>query len=183
MVRAIKPDHRSQFSTELLTLLRSQPLWQEAHSVLLFAPIKDEPDIWPLLKEALTAGKCVSLPRYDASADCFHAARVESIGDIERPTAFGIREPARHCAEVPLKQLDLALVPGVAFDALGWRLGRGKGYYDRLLAEVAGKKCGVAFDCQLLATLPHEPHDVKLNCLVTPTRWLEFPPASSPDAR
>ena len=87
---------------------------------------------------------------------------------------FGIREPADACPLIPLNRLDFVLVPGVAFDLQGRRLGRGKGYYDRLLAEVRGKTCGVAFDEQIVEELPLEPHDVLVNCILTPTRWIEL---------
>jgi 5-formyltetrahydrofolate cyclo-ligase len=56
----------------------------------------------------------------------------------------------------------------------GRRLGRGKGYYDRLLAAVRGAKCGVAFDQQVVSEIPVEPHDILMNFTLTPTRWLVF---------
>jgi 5-formyltetrahydrofolate cyclo-ligase len=67
----------------------------------------------------------------------------------------------------------LALVPGVAFDVRGGRLGRGRGFYDRLLAGVSGAKCGVAFDEQIVDAVPAGPLDIRLNCILTPTRWIE----------
>ncbi|MBP9903534.1 MAG: 5-formyltetrahydrofolate cyclo-ligase, partial [Verrucomicrobia bacterium] len=73
----------------------------------------------------------------------------------------------------PLNRLDLVLVPGVAFDPRGGRLGRGQGYYDRLLAGVRGTKCGVAFDEQIVDAVPVGPLDIRLNCILTPTRWIE----------
>jgi 5-formyltetrahydrofolate cyclo-ligase len=75
---------------------------------------------------------------------------------------------------VDLKRLDLVLVPGLAFDRHGRRLGRGRGYYDRLLAEVPGTSCGVAFDEQLVASDPVGPLDVPLNCILTPSHWIEI---------
>ncbi len=88
---------------------------------------------------------------------------------------FGIREPRSPCAPLPLTRLDLILVPGVAFDLHGRRLGRGKGYYDQLLKGLQGTTCGVALDQQIVAEVPAEPHDVRLKCLLTPTRWIEVP--------
>ena len=76
------------------------------------------------------------------------------------------------CAPALLNSLDLVLVPGVAFDLHGRRLGRGKGYYDQLLAGVCGTTCGVAFDEQIVREVPLEPHDVLMNCILTPTRWV-----------
>ena len=87
---------------------------------------------------------------------------------------FGIREPRSHCARFPSDQLDLILVPGVAFDLHGRRLGRGKGYYDQLLGALRGTTCGVAFDQQIVDEIPVEPHDVRLDCILTPTRWVEL---------
>ena len=60
-----------------------------------------------------------------------------------------------------------------AIDGSGTRLGRGKGYYDRLLAAVRGTKCGVAFDEQIVGAIPVGPLDIRVNCIVTPTRWVE----------
>jgi 5-formyltetrahydrofolate cyclo-ligase len=85
-------------------------------------------------------------------------------------------EPNATCAQLDLKLLDLLLVPGLGFAIAGQRLGRGGGYYDRLLTKAGGFKCGVAFDWQVVANLPLEPHDVLLNCILTPTRWLEVAP-------
>jgi 5-formyltetrahydrofolate cyclo-ligase len=68
----------------------------------------------------------------------------------------------------------LILVPGVAFDLRGGRLGRGRGYYDRLLSGLQGYRCGVAFDEQIVDRVPLEPHDASLNCILTPSRWVEL---------
>lgn len=132
-----------------------------------------EPSIWPLLAEALAAGKTVALPRF-VSANKGYAGF--QVCDPSRDLAsgrFGIIEPLPSCPEVQLNRLDLVLVPGVAFDARGARLGRGKGFYDRLLADVRGTKCGVAFDEQMVDAVPVGPLDIRLNCILTPTRWIE----------
>jgi 5-formyltetrahydrofolate cyclo-ligase len=71
---------------------------------------------------------------------------------------------------VPPNRLDFAIVPGVAFTLEGRRVGRGKGHYDRLLSSVGGVKCGVAFDEQIVEAIPVEPHDVRMDWIVTPTR-------------
>ena len=81
-----------------------------------------------------------------------------------------MREPASGCPEIPLEKFDLILVPGVAFDLSGNRLGRGKGFYDRILAEASGIKCGVCHDFQLLEKIPAEPHDAKVDFILTPAR-------------
>jgi len=85
------------------------------------------------------------------------------------PGAFGILEPTSG-QSVEASELDLVLVPARAFDRKnGNRLGRGKGYYDRLLERLSPRafKCGIAFDCQILPTLPISPHDVPVDAVVT----------------
>jgi 5-formyltetrahydrofolate cyclo-ligase len=156
--------------------LVTRPLWTRARSILLFAPRSDEPNVWPLAELALGAGKVVCLPRFIRAAGIYEAA---VIADATRDIVaghYGIREPAPLCIVADLNQLDLVLVPGLAFDWHGHRLGRGKGYYDRLLASVSGTACGVAFDSQLISAIPVEPHDVRLHCILTPSHWLEFRP-------
>lgn len=154
-------------------LVATEP-WQKARTVLLYAPLSDEVDVWPLLDEGLGAGKRMALPRYAPEEQAYVASEIISSTQSTAPGRFGIREP--HCSTtcLALNQLDLVLVPGVAFGLDGARVGRGKGFYDRLLASVTGAKCGVGFEEQLQPGIPLEPHDIILDCLITPARWLQF---------
>jgi len=168
------PAQRAAASARACTLLQRQTAWENAKSVLFYAPLAEEPDLWPLLAGALAAGKIIALPRFVPEDNSYVACEIhEPARDLE-PGRFGIREPADRCPELPLNRLDLVLVPGVAFDLHGRRLGRGKGFYDQLLAAVRGTSCGVAFDEQIVGEIPVEPHDAHLNCILTPTRWIEL---------
>jgi 5-formyltetrahydrofolate cyclo-ligase len=171
LLRAFPAEARAVASLQLREILSAQSVWSAAARVLCFAPLPDEPDITPLLNEALRKNKTVAFPRFDPARGCYVAAHLATRLELV-PGAFGVLEPGPGCPAIPLNQLDLILVPGVAFDLAGRRLGRGKGFYDRLLAEVRGHKCGVAFDMQLVAELPEEPHDVRVDSILTPTRWL-----------
>lgn len=151
-------------------------LWQRAHAVLLYAPLPDELDLWPILGIALAEGKTVVLPRYRPDLKTYDGARVMDLTQDVAPGFYGIREPKAEAPSFSLKLLDLVLVPAVALGLDGCRLGRGKGFYDRLLAKVSGTKCGVAFDQQVQAQLPAEVHDIRLDCILTPTRWLDVRP-------
>jgi 5-formyltetrahydrofolate cyclo-ligase len=162
---------RAEASAMICERLRQQIVWQEARSVLFFAPMAGEPDVWPLLSEALKAGKQIALPRYSREGDSYLPYRVSDLIRDVRMGHYGIREPVPGCLSLELNLLDLTLVPGVGFGINGGRLGRGKGYYDRLLAGIQGRKCGVAFDWQVVSEIPVEPHDVCLDYIVTPTRW------------
>ena len=171
-VRALSPEERATASHTLCERLRALPIWQQSRTVLCFAPLADEPNITPLIQETIEAGKQVALPRFDATSQKYRPACVSAVSELVAG-AFGTLEPGAECPALALNPLDLILVPGVAFDFAGRRLGRGKGYYDRLLAEVPGHRCGVAFDRQLVARLPEEPHDMRVDSILTPTRWLQ----------
>jgi 5-formyltetrahydrofolate cyclo-ligase len=170
----ITPAQRLTASHQARTLLERQTVWTKARTVFFYAPLPGELDVWPLVEDSLTAGKVVCLPRFEAATGRYVACEVRHATRDVVTGRFGIREPADGCVLVPLNRLDLILVPGVAFDTRGHRLGRGKGYYDRLLSEAGGIHCGIAFDEQIFTEIPIEPHDVRLNCIVTPTRWIEL---------
>ncbi|HUR47845.1 MAG TPA: 5-formyltetrahydrofolate cyclo-ligase [Candidatus Saccharimonadales bacterium] len=169
-------EERLKASEKLCAMLKQQDVWKKSRSVLFYSPIGHEPNIWGLVTEALAMNKTVGLPRFETSQSSYSICRVRNHLEDLVPGQFGIPEPNPACSLLDLNLLDLILVPGVGFATAGQRLGRGKGYYDRLLANAGGFKCGVAFDWQVVADLPLEPHDVPLNCIVTPTRWLEVPP-------
>ncbi|MGB7768454.1 MAG: 5-formyltetrahydrofolate cyclo-ligase [Verrucomicrobiia bacterium] len=169
----LSPERRVADSAKVRALLPRQPFWKAAATILFFAPLPNEVDIWPLLAEAVATGKIVALPRFNLATGKYTASRVQHPQSEIVTGKFGIREPAANCAEIPLNRFDLVLVPGVAFDALGHRLGRGRGFFDRLLAEVGGAKCGVAFDEQIMNAVPAGKLDVRMNFVLTPTRCAE----------
>jgi 5-formyltetrahydrofolate cyclo-ligase len=163
-------EKRAADSPKVCGLLQRQPFWRRAAAVLLIAPLPDEVDVWPLAETALAGGKIITLPRFDPVGAKYAACRVKNLRNEIVPGQFDIREPASGCAEIPLNELDLALVPGVAFDLQGRRLGRGSGFYDRLLGGFSGVKCGIAFDEQLVDEVPTAPSDVRMDFILTPTR-------------
>jgi 5-formyltetrahydrofolate cyclo-ligase len=162
---------RAAASLQACALLERQAVWRAAKAVLFYAPLPDELDIWRLLEDALAGGKTVALPRFDAEQKAYVACQILRADTDVQAGRFGIREPRESCPRIPLNRLDFILVPGVAFDLNGHRLGRGKGYYDRLLAAFNGPACGVAFEQQIVRRVPNEAHDVRLSCILTPARW------------
>jgi 5-formyltetrahydrofolate cyclo-ligase len=172
-LQTMVPAEREAASGQARRLLASRPEWKAARSVLFYAPMTGELDVWPLLEDALAGGKKVGLPRYAAESGTYTACEVRDLETDLKTGHFGIREPASHCASISLK-LDLILVPGVAFDLHGRRLGRGKGFYDQLLAGLRGVMCGVAFDQQIAREVPVTPRDIRMNRILTPTRWVDL---------
>ena len=170
----MSPAAREKKAAAARALLERQGRWQAAQAILFFASLPGELDLWPLLGNALAMGKTVVLPRFNRAGNRYSGCQVtDVVKDLVRGK-FGVREPISNCAVFPFNRLDFVLVPGVAFDLHGRRLGRGKGFYDQILTAVRGTTCGVAFDEQVVREVPVGPHDVSLNCLLTPTRWVEL---------
>ena len=167
----ISPAVREVESIELRERLQAQI--PSAHTILFFAPLPDEPDIWPVLELSLALGTNCALPFFDAEKKAYGAKRLKNLTADIVTGKFGVREPAASCTEILLDKFDLILVPGIAFDLSGNRLGRGKGFYDRILAEASGIKCGMGYDFQLLEKIPAEPHDAKVDFILTPERCLK----------
>ncbi len=164
----ISPAVRAVESIDLCERLKAQI--PSAHTILFFAPMPDELDVWPMLELSLALGTNCALPFFDSAKKTYGARQLQNLAADIVVGKFGVREPATSCAEIPLNRFDLILVPGLAFDLSGNRLGRGQGFYDRILAEASGIKCGVCHDFQLLEKIPMEPHDAKVDFIFTPTR-------------
>jgi 5-formyltetrahydrofolate cyclo-ligase len=167
----ISPAVRAVESLELCERLKTQ--MPSAHTILFFAPLPDELDIWPVLELSLALGTTCALPGFDAVVQNYSIRRIENLTSDIVTGKFGVREPASSCAEIPPGKFDLVLVPGMAFDSDGNRLGRGLGFYDRLLEKISGIKCGIGYDFQLLEKIPVEPHDAKVDFILTPSRCVK----------
>ncbi|MCI0744709.1 MAG: 5-formyltetrahydrofolate cyclo-ligase [Verrucomicrobia subdivision 3 bacterium] len=150
--------------------IAEQTLWRKAGCVLFFMPLAGEPDLRPLMISALAEDKTVGLPRYSAQAGEYVVCQIRCPDEL-LAGKYGVLEPALDCPEIELNKLDFALVPGIGFTLEGCRLGRGKGYFDRLLSQMRAWKCGAAFDWQVTAGIPAEKHDIRVDSIVTPTRW------------
>jgi 5-formyltetrahydrofolate cyclo-ligase len=165
---ALDPFERARQSALVRARVLDLAAWREARSVALFDPRGDEPDVRPLFAEALRTGRRVAFPGWDPDSETYCFREVCGEGDFVLGR-FGLREPSQDCPRFGPESLDLALVPGVAFTLDGARLGRGRGFYDRLLASFRGTACGVCFDFQVLEKIPVAAHDVKLQRVLSPT--------------
>jgi 5-formyltetrahydrofolate cyclo-ligase len=167
----IPPAVRVAESIDLCERLKTQI--PSAHTILFFAPLPDELDVWPMLELSMALGTTCALPFFDAAKQTYGARALASLATDIVTGKFGVREPAARCAEISLEKFDLVLVPGMAFDLHGNRLGRGRGFYDRLLEKISGVKCGVGYDFQLLENIPAGPGDLKVDFIFTPSRCVK----------
>jgi 5-formyltetrahydrofolate cyclo-ligase len=171
--RRLPEAERFARSVRIWERLAGLPCYQRARVILWYLAFDNEVLTAGLIQQAFVAGKRAVVPL--VQVDRRRLALCE-IRDAERDVAPGYRgipEPRAGCwRPMPAEALDLAIVPGVAFDVQGGRLGFGAGFYDRLLAELPHElpKLGMAFDFQVLPELPRQPYDMAVNGIVTETR-------------
>ena len=141
----------------------AHPWFREAKTVMAYCAILPEIDLLPVLEGALSMGKTLLLPRCEADGE-MTARKIRDFSDLEQGS-YGILEPKPETEIFPPEKIDLILVPGLAFDEMGRRLGRGKGYYDRFLLRTKGKTMGI---CRcLVPEVPVEDHDIRMDAVAT----------------
>jgi len=172
---ALAPEERAAASAAIAgrTNLVLKPLLPAC--LALYWPIGSECDPRPLIAEAVAAGAELALPAIVDSATIYF--RRYGPGDPLRRAGFGTSEPL---SGAPLVDPEVIVLPLVAFDRAGTRLGYGRGYYDRAVAALRreGRQprlIGVAFAAQEVDVIPGEPHDIRLGWLVTEKETLVFP--------
>lgn len=151
--------------------LRQLSLLDAETNLLGYHPHQNELNCLYFLRVWISEGRSLCLPRVAVDGITLEAMRVPDILAV-RPGFRGIMEPdEERCAPVPMEEIDAVLVPGLAFDQQGRRLGRGGGHYDRLLARLPGDcvTIGLAYDWQVVDSVPAEAWDQPVDWLATPT--------------
>ncbi len=150
-----------ELSLQCMSRLLSHPRIIAARVVLMYCSLPDEVDTRDALDRLVEAGKCVLLPQVTGpDTMCLRVYRGK---DDLREGAFHISEP-QGPVFTAYGDVDVAVVPGMAFDGRGHRLGRGRGYYDRLLPQLSrAYKIGVCYDFQKVDEVPTDPYDVVMD--------------------
>lgn len=162
-----------QLSLRVCARLLTLPEIVAARAVCMYAALPGEVDLTTLFEACRAREQGVLLPRFNAATGVYEMVAVHDLATETAPGNLGVREPLPRLpvgTERQRKAKTTAwLVPGLGFDRVGRRLGRGKGFYDRLLSGTQGPRIGVAFSWQLLPEIPAEAHDVRMNAVVTET--------------
>ena len=169
---ALTPRWRARASQAIAARIEAMETFARARVVFLTLPYRSEWDAALLAQRALADGKIVAAPRVDAASRVLHPYRIEDLARDVAPGHLGIPEPRPDCAPVALERIDWVLVPGIAFDPAGNRLGYGGGYYDRLLPRLARgvPRIAGAFEAQVVMAVPTAPHDIGVDCIATESR-------------
>lgn len=174
---ATLPEFRAAASAAIGSALARRDDFVAAATVLLTLPFGSEWDSLPLLLAALKRGKTVALPRVDTATRALELCRLTEPTRDVLPGYRGIPEPRSHCALIAADAIDWVLVPGVAFDRTGRRLGYGGGYYDRLLPQLRSDvpRIAGAYEMQRVDRVPAAPHDVPVQALITENGTFAMP--------
>ncbi|TWT97421.1 5-formyltetrahydrofolate cyclo-ligase [Neorhodopirellula pilleata] len=168
--RKAQPDKES-VSRQITDAVIALPAYQNANCVMWYVDVRDEARTRHALPDAVASGKKIVIPFcVDGELELFHLESMDELAE----GMYGILEPKEELREVaakrvPVEELDLILVPGVGFDAVGGRTGHGKGYYDKLLenARLETPLIALAFDCQMFDEIPMQSHDIYMDMVVT----------------
>ena len=145
----------------------------EARIAMLYIPIAGEVDTREIIRRSYLYNKIVVLPAFDPETFRLTLMKVDDPDKDLVPGPRGNAEPnPKRCKVVPIDCLDIAIVPGLAMDEKGGRLGSGKGYYDRLVPDlpITTRKVGLVFEDQIVPVVPMEPHDKHVDIVITEKR-------------
>lgn len=166
----LSPQARRAAAEATLARVLATAAWREAKTVLLTLAFGSELSTDPLAEATLAAGKRLVLPRVDPTARMLDLFFVEDAGRQVAPSSLGIREPIPElCQPAAPELVDCVVVPGLAFDRNGGRLGYGGGYFDRLLPRLRADalRIAVAYSLQVVENVPRAPHDLGVDLILT----------------
>lgn len=172
-LKDLTPREYHDLNHSLYTNFLGLKLLNKANYIMIYYSVRNEANTVHIINYLLKAGKTVALPVCTPERD-LQAVVITDLSQLQ-PAPFGLMEPGPGADLLENSKLELIVIPGIAFDEKGHRLGHGAGYYDRFLLKTPNAfKLGLAYDFQLLPEIPAESHDIKMNGLLTPTRYLEF---------
>lgn len=182
---SLPPEAARRRAEAICARVLALPAWQRARAVSLFVPTDEEVQLDALFDDARRRGITVAVPRVveGTRAMAFGAHLVEGREIPLQRSDFGVMEPSPEAPAVAADALDVVVIPALVVDAAGHRLGYGRAHYDNTLPlATRALRVVVAFDFQLIAEVPAEPHDVPAHVVVTDARTIEVsaPPTEVP---
>ncbi|AVX21363.1 MAG: 5-formyltetrahydrofolate cyclo-ligase [Bacillota bacterium] len=172
----LTPEEVGEKSRQIIAALLDLPEIKAAETVMAYMDFRQEVETGPLLQELLRLGKRVVLPVTDVENKVLLLYQIQDLERDIEPGVWGIRQPKTILPRLVPTELDVVIVPGVAFDYRGYRLGYGGGFYDRFLPQTRPDCRWLApiFELQLVPDVHPEAHDCRMHRLVTEERTLNF---------
>lgn len=167
---SIDPDQKKQLDDEILKNFTNRLFYKEAENIFIFVSFDNEVDTHGIITKALEEGKKIYVPKIKSKDRGMEIFRIKSMDDLEEGY-FGVLEPLDESEKITGDDLDLIVVPGIAFDREGHRLGYGGGFYDRFFQNLTKEipKIALGYNVQVAEEIVREKHDEKINGLITET--------------
>lgn len=161
-------DVKNQYDDEIIAKLTASDEYICAETIFVFVSFGSEADTHRFIEKALKAGKTICVPKIRTKEQGIEVFKIDSLSDL-CPGYYGILEPAEGCQPVASDSIDLILMPGVAFDRNGGRIGYGAGYYDRYLAKMTKmvSKIALCYNFQLFKNVPIDEFDIRIDGVIT----------------
>ena len=171
VLKGMSPEVAAAKSIAIAHRVAHLELFRTAGTVLLYLPIPGEVDVLPIAQAAWRVGKKVLAPTACDHCRAMRAILCCPMNEEMFHIQHGLRQPSRLLGELPVDQIDLVVVPAIAFDSKCNRLGRGGGFYDRFIGrpDVRARTIGVAFSEQIIENLPLQEYDRPVDVVVTDT--------------
>ena len=173
-LNAMSEEQRVQSASKLTTQITNSDHFKSTQTLLTYACLPSEISLDKLINHPLESGMTVGIPAVDWDTRTMYPAKIESLDKDLQIGRYDLRSPRINCKPIPDDQITLALIPGLGFDPDGRRLGRGAGFYDRWIEarrrlDAPITLVGVCFDEQIVERIPTDPHDQRMDMVITPS--------------
>ncbi|WP_462412222.1 5-formyltetrahydrofolate cyclo-ligase [Neobacillus sp. Marseille-QA0830] len=162
------------YSYKIACRLFQEQVWNEAKIIGITISKPPEVDTYQMIRKAWESGKQVAVPKCNPKEKLLTFHALTEFSQLES-VFFGLFEPIEEITkEVAADDMELLIVPGLAYSTDGYRVGFGGGYYDRFLSRYSGNTVSLAFNEQIISDLPVENHDIPVSCIITPDKVLKI---------
>lgn len=166
---AIDPEYKNKLDSKIINRFMSLASYRYADTILLYYPVKGEIDVRPIISASLASGKRVALPRCEDKGSVMNFHYINTPEELEMGR-FGLMEPSLQ-SEMFDPENDVGqcvvVIPALAYDKRGYRLGYGKGFYDRYFSTYGISRVGLIYSQFLVNELPHGKYDISVDILVS----------------
>lgn len=168
-------DVRNQWDEIIFNKLINSYYYKNYSTIFTFVSFKDEVDTHKFIEHALRNGKKICVPKVPSKKEGMKVYFINNFEDLKKGY-FDILEPVEGCIEASPEEIDFILMPGVAFDRQGNRIGYGAGFYDRFLSQLKNQvpKIALAYDFQVYEEVPNDEFDVRIDGIITEKEFITF---------
>lgn len=166
--KELKLEEKRKKDKKIKEKFTASSIYKKATCIFIYVSLKDEVDTHNIIKEALKNGKRICVPKVISIKEGMDAIEIKDFSELVECGAYKILEPLDFKNKIDEKDIDLAVLPGLAFDNEGGRLGYGGGFYDRFIPKLKNEvpKIALAYDFQMVDDVPKDSHDILVDKVI-----------------